>query len=415
MKYLKIKNTGIIEPQALSLVGASTKRGDDSFIGQFGSGNKYALAYLIRNDYELRIFSGMNEIEIETKTEKFRSHDFNILYINGEKTSITSEMGKDWQLWQALRELYCNAIDEGDNIMCLVDQVEPAEDETHFYISITKEIEDFVESFDSYFSETKKVLFESEKGRILEKTGSKANVYRKGVRCFNSEKLSVFDYDIDSIGINESRVAEYNWQVAQKIWELALSMTDKKLILRFLKKTSDKDYIESELGVTGPYRSDMSKEFIETVKNINLAPAEYAGLIPPDEIHNYILVPNKLFEAVRDELDDSRVDKGFRIGTKGIYREIENKPLYEQTIKQALDFLKEVGDPCTNVPIGTTAKNLKSAVEGETYEYTEMYPGFAKTARDEGLPELAEWFETLAKAEKSHAGRFAKGFDTLGT
>ena len=80
-----------------------------------------------------------------------------------------------------------------------------------------------------------------------------------------------------------------------------------------------------------------------------------------------------------------------------------------------LDFLKEVGDPCTGVPIGTTAKNLKSAVEGETYEYTEMYPGFAKTARDEGFSELAEWFETLAKAEKSHAGRFAKGLDTLGS
>ena len=80
-----------------------------------------------------------------------------------------------------------------------------------------------------------------------------------------------------------------------------------------------------------------------------------------------------------------------------------------------LDFLKEVGDPCTGVPIGSTEKNLKSAIEGETYEYTEMYPGFAKTARDEGLFELAEWFETLAKAEKSHAGRFSKGFDGLGS
>jgi rubrerythrin len=80
-----------------------------------------------------------------------------------------------------------------------------------------------------------------------------------------------------------------------------------------------------------------------------------------------------------------------------------------------LDFLKEVGDPCTGVPIGSTDKNLKSAVEGETYEYTEMYPGFAKTARDEGFAELAEWFETLAKAEKSHAGRFSKGLTTLGS
>ncbi|MFQ5683937.1 MAG: rubrerythrin family protein [Candidatus Binatia bacterium] len=78
-----------------------------------------------------------------------------------------------------------------------------------------------------------------------------------------------------------------------------------------------------------------------------------------------------------------------------------------------LDFLKEVGDPVTGVPIGNTEKNLKSAVEGETYEYTEMYPGMAKTARQEGLDELAEWFETLAKAEKSHAGRFTKGLEKI--
>ncbi|MBI4470387.1 MAG: rubrerythrin [Acidobacteria bacterium] len=74
-----------------------------------------------------------------------------------------------------------------------------------------------------------------------------------------------------------------------------------------------------------------------------------------------------------------------------------------------LDFLKEVGDPVTGVPIGSTEKNLASAIEGETYEYTQMYPGFARTAREEGLEELSEWFETLARAEKSHAARFTKG------
>jgi rubrerythrin len=78
-----------------------------------------------------------------------------------------------------------------------------------------------------------------------------------------------------------------------------------------------------------------------------------------------------------------------------------------------LDFLKEVGDPATGEPIGNTEANLKSAVAGETYEYTEMYPGFARTARDEGFSELAEWFETLARAERSHAGRFTKGVETL--
>jgi rubrerythrin len=78
-----------------------------------------------------------------------------------------------------------------------------------------------------------------------------------------------------------------------------------------------------------------------------------------------------------------------------------------------LDFLAEVGDPATGEPIGSTSDNLKSAIAGETYEYTEMYPGFARTARDEGHTEVAEWLETLARAEKSHAGRFTQGLDSV--
>jgi rubrerythrin len=78
-----------------------------------------------------------------------------------------------------------------------------------------------------------------------------------------------------------------------------------------------------------------------------------------------------------------------------------------------LDFLKGVGDPATGLPIGDTAANLKAAIEGETHEYTDMYPGMARTAREEGFAEVADWFETLAKAEKSHAGRFAKMLQTV--
>ena len=78
-----------------------------------------------------------------------------------------------------------------------------------------------------------------------------------------------------------------------------------------------------------------------------------------------------------------------------------------------LDFLKKVGDPATHLPIGGTKENLKASAEGETYEYTQMYPGMAKTARDEGFAEIAEWFETLAKAERSHAGRFNKAIEAL--
>ena len=78
-----------------------------------------------------------------------------------------------------------------------------------------------------------------------------------------------------------------------------------------------------------------------------------------------------------------------------------------------MDFLKPVGDPATGVPFGATKDNLRSAIEGETHKYTQMYPEMAKTARDEGFPEIADWFETLAKAERSHAVRFTRGLEEL--
>ena len=137
-------------------------------------------------------------------------------------------------------------------------------------------------------------------------------------------------------------------------------------------------------------------------------------------------LPYRCEETLRQDIRSQLV-------TEGIYKKITDGALvlYDATAKKLaglfrdtaegetghahghLDFLKEVGDPATGEPIGNTSKNLKAAIAGETYEYTEMYPGFARTAREEGFDEIAEWFETLARAEKSHAGRFQKGLDTI--
>jgi rubrerythrin len=78
-----------------------------------------------------------------------------------------------------------------------------------------------------------------------------------------------------------------------------------------------------------------------------------------------------------------------------------------------LEYLKEVDDPATGKPIGPTGHNLKAAIASETHEYTDVYPGMARAARQEGFDEIADWFETLAKAGKSHAGRFQKALDAL--
>ena len=58
--------------------------------------------------------------------------------------------------------------------------------------------------------------------------------------------------------------------------------------------------------------------------------------------------------------------------------------------------------------IGTTAENLLAAAEGENYEWTDMYDGFAKTAEEEGFTELAAKFRMVAAIEKTHEERYRK-------
>ena len=78
-----------------------------------------------------------------------------------------------------------------------------------------------------------------------------------------------------------------------------------------------------------------------------------------------------------------------------------------------LEYLEAVGDPATGLPFGSSRQNLQAAIAGETHEYTDMYPGMAKSAREEGFDEIANWFETLAKAERSHANRYTKALEAL--
>ncbi|MGB5759078.1 MAG: ferritin family protein, partial [Acidimicrobiales bacterium] len=78
-----------------------------------------------------------------------------------------------------------------------------------------------------------------------------------------------------------------------------------------------------------------------------------------------------------------------------------------------LDFLAEVGDPATGLPIGDTEENLFSAAAGEEAEAATMYPDFARTARDEGFDEIADWMESLGRAEADYAKRFSEALDGL--
>lgn len=239
-KYLVITNQGEIEEGALRFLGGSDKPGVQNKIGYFGSGNKYALSFFARNKYDITIYSGLNELKITTRERVFRNKAFQIIHINERETDITTEFGKDWKLWQAFREIYSNAIDEGNATVFLADEYTPAQEKTVFVIGNTTELNDLYENFDEYFSFRRcDCLFSDNKDVIHERLNKESGyVYRKGIRVYEDPIDTLFDYDFNDISIDESRITG-SYNITSGVSALMRYTTNVEMLAEFLKRLNN--------------------------------------------------------------------------------------------------------------------------------------------------------------------------------
>lgn len=215
-----IRNRGHIVVEDLYLIGSSSKRGDTSKIGMFGSGWKYALACLMREGIAIQIFSGTTKINVSTIGVEHRDRLVQAITINGHITSMTTEMGPDWKTWMAIREIVSNAIDEGDSIIDIDSDIIPQDGYTTIYIAAVKGVQEVISNYDYYFAYNRIPLYEvtysdwGDKGIVKvypKHEESTLIVYRKGIRCIDDDLKSRFDFDFTNIPINESRLTEgYN-------------------------------------------------------------------------------------------------------------------------------------------------------------------------------------------------------------
>jgi hypothetical protein len=208
MKYLKITNKGELDVRLILLMGATTKFDDDTKVGKFGTGLKYAVSYLLRNEVPFRLFSGEKEVFFNVEQNQIGENTFNEIYVNGTSMNITTHYGHQWKAWEAIREIWCNAKDEGEadvkNVMEAKNDIGVA-GLTTIYIGLTKEIKEVTDKWDDYFLNST-ALYEDDKVAIYPNTGTHLKIYKNGILIENSEVYkSLFVYDLKHAEINELR------------------------------------------------------------------------------------------------------------------------------------------------------------------------------------------------------------------
>lgn len=222
MNKIVIKNKGLILPDDLILIGSSTKRNDDSKIGMFGSGWKYALSWFLRNNISIEIYSGDNKIDISIKSKQHRDKVVDVITVNGSETSLTTEMGPDWTGWMALREVISNAIDEGEHSVDISwsPEITPSSDYTTIIIPVNNELSNIMMKYEHYFAFERVTNYVYDEGRVfLKSEKAEINIYRKGIRCYDDTFYyngSYLDFDFNDIKINESRLSSH-WDIQVSI------------------------------------------------------------------------------------------------------------------------------------------------------------------------------------------------------
>jgi hypothetical protein len=306
MKYLKIQNDGELDIRLVALMGGTTKANDQYKIGQFGTGLKYTLAYLFRNNIDFKIFVGNKEVELSIETEVIKDENFDIICINGNRTSITTRMGADWEAWMIIRELWCNALDEGGEIRDIVTEPIGIEGKTIFYLQIDKDFQDVLNNWGDYFIHGNEPLYDGPNHRIYH-GGKKVRIYKQGVLIHTIDQPGLFSYDVKNASINELR--EFKGVTSAEIVR-ALKNTTPNVITHFLENVT-----ESHFEGTMDYKwyESFGQVWRDTIGNAKLIHqkavdtikergAEFDAaktIILPIEVYNFLTAEFKGIGALR--------------------------------------------------------------------------------------------------------------------
>lgn len=342
-KYLEVKSFNEIDIEAFSLIGASTKRDKEGFIGLYGSGNKYSISSLIRNGIDFKVFSGEDEIVFTTREQSFRDQTFKIICINGKETSLTTDMGgKDWDNpFAPIREIYSNALDEDkDATIKQTEDFVPEKGYTKFYIEMTEEVKHFYKNVHLYFCDKNpKVVFSNSEGSILSNTDRTVRIFRKGILAHQDDKkAAVFHYNLPNVEINESRVVKSQSTVQVNLAYLLKSITNTDVIEQLIYSLQKNNNTHVEHSVYWECSRGFSKEWEEVCRDKKLAPLEYTEIFDDKDLKNALLLPVDLLKALKADFPELNI-LGLTSSNGKDFTEVQPSKILVDKVLDALDLL----------------------------------------------------------------------------
>lgn len=328
MSSLVFTNPGHIDPIAMMTFGVSAKA-NDTAIGMFGTGLKYAIAVLLRNGYNIDIYAGEKTYKFTTAKHTVRDQDFNLVYLNGESAHFTTDLGKFWEPWMAGRELASNAMDEGGSYGMI--NGEPLLDKGKTTIVVHgRDIFKLHSELIDVFIKTHPIV----KGSWVDiHPGPSDWVYYRGIRAMELDKPSLYTYNVlTELTLTEDRTIKYSWDVRAQISYEVNSLADRHMMARIV--SAPEDTMEHSINYSvSP--SDLLKEVVaELMTALRHVPQSLKTLCKTSIID--ILSSRK--PMILDAIDTFR-------------------------LKKAIDFAKRIGFPVDTYPIICT-EHLGESVLG---------------------------------------------------
>lgn len=369
MKYLKLQNDGELDIRLIALMGGSTKTNDKFKIGQFGTGLKYTLAYLFRNNIDFKVFIGETEAVLNIETETIKDENYDIICINNQRTSITTKMGLDWTAWMIIRELWCNCLDEGGANRVVTEITAGEAGKTIFFIQIDKEFQEVLNNWDKYFIHDTEPIFENSQYKIYS-GGTRLRLYKQGVLIHEGPENfpSLFSYDIKDADINELR--EFKGTPAFEIFK-ALKDANEVVITTFLQSLNDEQY-EAKMSYDWWY--NFGNKWKQTIGNAKLIHQEAIENIEARgveiDLTGTICIPKNVFSFLTKQFPGigalrvaDKVNEFYEIHSEALSDKLNEclsiLDVCEYPVNAELKFVFGVfGDKCKNASINLDTKEV---------------------------------------------------------